>query len=342
MKFTDGFWPPRPGALLHNAREIDRVQQRGSSLVAVAPTKHVVKRGDTLNQPLLTVSVSAPIEDVLRVNVLHHAGRATPLRFDVTDAADASAVHVEGDTGEIVSGRLRASLTTGPAWNLAFTADGQTLTRNAAKSLAWADVAPNAAVETGPIELARPERTSYMFSQLDLGVGEAVYGLGERFGPVVKNGQTVDMWNYDGGTSSEQAYKNVPFYMTNRGYGVFVNDPGHVSFEVGSEAVERVQFSVKGESLEYFIIYGPTPKEILEKYTALTGRPAKVPAWTYGLWLSTSFTTDYDETTVNRFVDGMIERDLPLSVFHFDCFWMRGFNWCDFEWDPDVFPDPEG
>jgi alpha-D-xyloside xylohydrolase len=173
-------------------------------------------------------------------------------------------------------------------------------------------------------------------------VGELVYGLGERFGPVVKNGQSVDVWNADGGTSSEQAYKNVPFYLTNRGYGVLVNDPGHVSFEVGSEAVERVQFSVAGESLEYFVIAGDTPREIIERYTALTGRPAPVPAWSYGLWLSTSFTTDYDEATVMSFIDGMAERDLPLSVFHFDCFWMREFNWSDFEWDARVFPDPEG
>ena len=65
-----------------------------------------------------------------------------------------------------------------------------------------------------------------------------------------------------------------------------------------------------------------------------------MPAWSFGLWLSTSFTTDYDEATVTAFVDGMAERDLPLSVFHFDCFWMREFHWCDFEWDPATFPDP--
>ncbi|MPY12336.1 TIM-barrel domain-containing protein, partial [Arthrobacter bussei] len=93
---------------------------------------------------------------------------------------------------------------------------------------------------------------------------------------------------------------------------------------------ERVQFSVPGEALEYFVIHGPTPAEILERYTRLTGRPAHVPAWSYGLWLSTSFTTDYDEQTVAHFVDGMAERGLPLSVFHFDCFWMREFNWSDF------------
>jgi alpha-D-xyloside xylohydrolase len=111
---------------------------------------------------------------------------------------------------------------------------------------------------------------------------------------------------------------------------------------VGSESVERVQFSVPGESLEYFVIAGDNPKQILERYTALTGRPATVPAWSYGLWLSTSFTTSYDEATVTSFIDGMAERDLPLSVFHFDCFWMREFNWSDFAWDPRTFPDPVG
>src|SRR2546430_14077621 len=97
----------------------------------------------------------------------------------------------------------------------------------------------------------------YLHEQLGLGVGEAVYGLGERFAPLVKNGQGVDIWNEDGGTASEQAYKNVPFYLSNRGYGVLVNHPGRVSFEVGSEVVSRVQFSVPGQSLEYFVIYGP-------------------------------------------------------------------------------------
>jgi alpha-D-xyloside xylohydrolase len=182
----------------------------------------------------------------------------------------------------------------------------------------------------------------YLRDQLDLGVGRFVYGLGERFGPLVKNGQAVDIWNADGGTASEQAYKNIPFYLTNAGYGVFVNHPGLVSFEVASEAVGRVQFSVEGQVMQYFVIYGPSPKDILRKYSALTGRPARLPAWSFGLWLSTSFTTSYDEDTVTGFVDEMAARDLPLHVFHFDSFWMREFNWCDFEWDTRRFPDPRG
>jgi alpha-D-xyloside xylohydrolase len=94
--------------------------------------------------------------------------------------------------------------------------------------------------------------------------------------------------------------------------------------------------------LDYFVIYGPSPREVLSRYTALTGRPALPPAWSFGLWLSTSFTTDYDEATVTRFIEGMAERRLPLHVFHFDCFWMKEFHWCDFEWDRRVFPDPAG
>ena len=183
---------------------------------------------------------------------------------------------------------------------------------------------------------------NHVVEQLSLGVGEYVYGLGERFTAFVKNGQVVEIVNKDGGTASEQAYKNVPFYLTNRGYGVLVNETGPVSFEIASEKVARIQFSLEGESLEYFLIYGPTPKDVLRKLTALTGRPALPPPWSFGLWLSTSFTTNYDEATVSSFIDEMKRRDLPLHVFHFDCFWMREFEWVNFEWDPLVFPDPPG
>ena len=166
--------------------------------------------------------------------------------------------------------------------------------------------------------------------------------MGERFGPLVKNGQTVTIWNEDGGTTSDQAYKNIPFYLSSAGYGLLVNTPGKVEFEVATERVSQIQFSVAEEELDYYVFAGTDPKDILEKYTRLAGRPALPPAWSFGLWLSTSFTTHYNEKTVNEFVDGMRERDIPLSVFHFDCFWMKERQWCDFDWDREAFPDPEG
>lgn len=330
MKFTDGYWEILPGVTALYAQEARTVEERDGALVALAPTKRIQHRGDTLNRPTLTVRLTSPAEGVIRVRIEHHRGTRGRGGFDLPgdDGTLHGDVVVEGGVGTLTSGPLTATVRRGAPWSLEFTdADGRRLTGSGHRSVGYVTDASG---------------TPHVHEQLDLGVGEHVYGLGERFGPLVKNGQTVDVWNADGGTVSEQAYKNVPFYLTNRGYGVLVDDPGRVSFEVGSENVEKVQFSVEGESLEYLVVAGPTPKDVLDRYTALAGRPALVPAWSYGLWLSTSFTTDYDEATVTSFLDGFRDRDLPLSAFHFDCFWMREFRWTDFVWDPEAFPDPEG
>ena len=93
--------------------------------------------------------------------------------------------------------------------------------------------------------------------------------------------------------------------------------------------------------MEYFVMGGKTIADVLGVYTTLTGKPALPPAYTFGLWLTTSFTTNYDEETVSFFIDEMARRDIPLEVFHFDCFWMKEFNWCDFTWDKRMFPDPK-
>jgi len=350
VKFTDGFWKTRPGVMPLFAQEAYDIVAGQRSLTVTAPTKVIHGRGDTLNRPTLTVTLTSPLPNIVGVKIEHFQGLTEELGFDLVGAEPGhGVVSVTDAAGTLTSGELTATVATGAPWSLSFSAEDRILTSSGHQSIGYLRVGPEFEATSGIVAHTGTAGTApslkpaeYVHEQLALGVGELVYGLGERFGPLVKNGQAVDIWNADGGTSSEQAYKNVPFYLTNRGYGVLVNHPGHVSYEIGSESVERVQFSVAGESLEYFIIYGPTPKQILERYTALTGRPAAVPAWTFGLWLSTSFTTDYDEKTVSGFLDAMAQRDLPLSVFHFDCFWMREFNWCDFEWDPRTFPDPEG
>ena len=123
---------------------------------------------------------------------------------------------------------------------------------------------------------------------------------------------------------------------------VLVDTFGDLEFEIASEKVENVQFSVPGETLGYYIIAGGSPKGTVSKYCQLTGMPALPPAWSFGLWLTTSFTTNYDEETTSSFIQGMADRNIPLRVFHFDCYWMRAYRWCDFVWDPDTFPDPAG
>jgi alpha-D-xyloside xylohydrolase len=328
MKFTDGYWQIRPGMRPHYAAQVHEVTVEHDALTVYAPAGKLQERGHTVNQPLLTLRFSSPMENVIRVQVVHHKGKAAQKPEFAIYTQPSTQVSISNDEhcATLTSGNLTVRVNKGTDWLVEYLGGNQVITSSGWRALGFVD-AP-----TG----------RYIHEQLNLGVGECVYGLGERFTPFVKNGQVIELWNEDGGTSSELAYKNIPFYLTNRGYGVFVNHPERVSFEVASEKVERVQFSVEGESLEYFVIYGPTPKEILERYTALTGRPALPPAWSFGLWLSTSFTTDYDEKTVTSFIDGMAERDIPLHVFHFDCFWMREFHWTNLQWNPAFFPDPEG
>ncbi|WP_405666802.1 alpha-xylosidase [Streptomyces sp. NBC_01166] len=332
MKFTDGFWLMREGVRASYATEIRDLRVDPDRFTAYASVKRVAARGDTLNTPLITVECFSPAEGVIGVRTTHHAGRARrgpdfALLADDTTGPGAR-THRDGAVTELTNGPLTLRMDGDGPWGITFLdGDGRRLTGVDPKGTAFATT---------------PDGVHHMIAQLALEVGENVYGLGERFTPYVKNGQTVDIWQADGGTSSELAYKNIPFYLSSRGYGVFVNHPGKVSFEIGSESVGQVQFSVEDQSLEYYVVAGPTPKDVLSRYTALTGRPALPPAWSFGLWLTTSFCTSYDEETVTSFVDGMAERGIPLSVFHFDCFWMREYQWSDFLWDPEVFPDPEG
>jgi alpha-D-xyloside xylohydrolase len=329
MKFTDGYWNVKKGVSICNPVQIRDVQIKPDSITVFGACKHVQHRGDTLNAPLLTIEFSSPLADVIHVKIYHHLGGLDlGPHFNIYAAEDAEVQTGSAENHAFLqSGRLTVKINKTENWQIDYLYDGRRITGNSVKS-------------TGYIIDSDGKR--YMREQLDLGIGELVYGLGERFTPFVKNGQTVDIWNEDGGTSSEQAYKNIPFYITNRGYGVFVNHPEMVSYEIQSENASRAQFSVQGECLDYFVIGGASIKEVLQNYTRLTGRPALPPAWSFGLWLTTSFTTEYDEGTVNRFIDGMMSRNLPLHVFHFDCFWMKEYQWCDFIWDSAVFPDPAG
>ncbi|WP_017813915.1 MULTISPECIES: alpha-xylosidase [Paenibacillus] len=328
MKFTDGYWQIRKGYHMQHPVDIRDIVRKDNEVTLYAATKRIERKGDTLNGALIKATLSSPIPNVIKVTFNHHKGglNLSP-QFELAQQDHNLVIQDDEQALTVQSGELKATVTKNTGWNISFDYNDRHLTGS---------------VHKGPGYINGPEDSIFFREQLELGVGEYIYGLGERFTPFVKNGQTVDIWNEDGGTSSEQAYKNIPFYLSSKGYGVFVNHPEKVSYEIASENVSKVQFSVEGETLEYFIIGGSNPKEVLDNYTTLTGKPALPPAWTFGLWLTTSFTTDYDEATVNHFVDGMAERDLPLSVFHFDCFWMREYQWCDFKWDERMFPDPEG
>ena len=302
MKISDGNWLIQPGLNVTYPVQVFDVEQQGNDLVVYVAPRDVRERTWQLDTLMFTVRLFAPQEGIIGVRIEHFQGALNNGPHYPLNVLKDVKVEIENNAefAELKSGSVSVRVAKGEFWALDFLRNGQRITGSQLKN-------------NGYVQDTNTDR-NYVFERLDLGVGETVYGLGERFTALVRNGQTVETWNRDGGTSTEQSYKNIPFYLTNRGYGVLVNHPENVSFEVGSEKVSKVQFSVEGEYLEYFVIDGPTPKEVLNRYTQFTGRPALPPAWSFGLWLTTSFTTNYDEATVNSFIDGMAERDLPLAV----------------------------
>lgn len=336
MKYHNGCWILKEGYQCFSPKQAYEIRKTDTQLWIVAPTARIEKKGDTLGGVNLSVCITSPKEDVIRVQTFHHRGAAE--RGPSFELEGAEPAKLDCEIGDelitVKSGGLTLEININD-WAMTYRRGGEVLTFSGAKDLGY--VRQN---WTGEFYARR--EGAFMQEQLNLSVGELIYGFGEQFTPFVKNGQSVYMWNEDGGTSTEQSYKNIPFYLSSRGYGVFVNHPERVEFEVGSEQVKKVAFMVPGEKLDYFFFNGPTMKEALERYTDLTGKPSLPPQWSFGLWLSTSFTTSYDEETVMSFIDGMEERGIPLSVFHFDCCWMREFHWTDFIWDERIFPDPAG
>ncbi|MDE6635333.1 MAG: alpha-xylosidase, partial [Lachnospiraceae bacterium] len=303
MKFNHGHWQKEKGMeCLSPVEQYDTsFENDGTVLKICAPVRKIYNRGCTLNVPVITIRISIPAPGVYTIRLTHFEGQKGYVPSFCIDAVpEMLDVHCEG--GSTVIENDGAKLIIKEDMTMEFYQEERYLTRIKPKDIMYVRQDGHGEAYISPDDI------NYMCASTNLSVDEHIYGLGERFTAFVKNGQVVQMWNDDGGTSTQLSYKNVPFYMSDRGYGVFVNNTGKVEYEVGSEIAQRVQFSVLGESLEFSVICGADNeygrmKDVLVKYTGLTGRPPVLPAWSFGLWLSTSVTTDYDEKTVKGFID---------------------------------------
>ncbi len=336
MQYENGCWLLKEGVQAFWPKQALQVEIDAHKVRLLGPDKYITGHGATLGGVVLTLTVTTPAPEVIRIQTVHHAGGAAkgpefPLYLDPESPIDAEETE---DAVLIRSGSLTLTITKDP-FAMTFSRNGEVVAKSDRRDLAFVKENWTGLMYDTPGHC-------WMSERLSLSVDEQIYGLGERFGTFVKNGQTVVIRNEDGGTCTEQSYKNIPFFLSSKGYGVFVNHPETVEFEVGTEQVSRCGFAVRGESLDYFFFNGPDLRDVLRRYTDLTGKPALPAAWTFGLWLSTSFTTNYDSETVMSFINGMLDRGIPLSVFHFDCCWLRDFHWTDFVWDSKVFNDPAG
>ena len=170
---------------------------------------------------------------------------------------------------------------------------------------------------------------------------ECFAGTGERFTKMDLAGHTFQLKNQDGqGVNNRRAYKNIPFYLSSRMYGVFYHTSDYCKLSLADHSTRSVQFLADGAEVDAFLIGGSTPERVLYNYRSLTGFPTLPPMWSFGIWMSrmTYFSADEVEEICNR----LRKEHYPCDVIHLDTGWFRTDWLCEWKFNPERFPDPKG
>ena len=168
---------------------------------------------------------------------------------------------------------------------------------------------------------------------------EKIYGCGESFTRLNKRGQKLVLWTQDPhSTQTQDMYKPVPFYMSSRGYGVFMHTSAPVTCDFGHSYDQAATLYIGEDFLDFFIFLGG-PKEVLTEYTALTGRSPVPPLWTFGLWMSRI--TYGSEKEVRKVAKKMRAEKIPCDVLHLDTGWFDEEWRCDYKFSAARFPHPQ-
>ncbi len=176
-------------------------------------------------------------------------------------------------------------------------------------------------------------------ASMSLSPGEKIFGFGESFTEFNKRGQKVVLWVDDAnGTQNETMYKPIPFYMSSRGYGVFMHHTTPISVDVGKYYSPVNTMMIGDDELDLFYFIGD-PKDILDEYTDLTGKAPMPPLWTFGFWMSRI--TYFSEADGREVISKLREEKIPSDVIHFDTGWF-GVDWrADYIFPKDRFPNPK-
>lgn len=184
----------------------------------------------------------------------------------------------------------------------------------------------------------RPDRVTCAFhAQAD----ECFYGTGERFAKLDLSGRTIQLYNQDAqGVNNRRAYKNIPFYLSSEGYGMFLHTHCFAKLSLGDHSTRSAQLMADESVLDVFLIGGESPERILYGYRQLTGFPAMPPIWSFGTWMSRMTYFSADE--VNEICDRMRSEGYPCDVIHLDTGWFETDWLCEWKFNKDRFPDPKG
>lgn len=171
-----------------------------------------------------------------------------------------------------------------------------------------------------------------------LAPGEKLFGCGESFTRLDKRGQKVVLWANDAnGVETGRMYKPIPFFMSNRGYGMFVHTSAPATFDFGATFGNTNALLLGDDELDLFVFLG-APKDILNEYTTLTGKPPMPPLWSFGLWMSRI--TYYSEDETRAVAAKLRANRVPSDVIHLDTGWFETDWRCDYQFSKTRFKDP--
>ncbi|HEY1787560.1 MAG TPA: TIM-barrel domain-containing protein [Verrucomicrobiae bacterium] len=171
-----------------------------------------------------------------------------------------------------------------------------------------------------------------------LSPGEKIFGCGESFTSFDKRGQKIVLWADDAnGIQNQQMYKPIPFFMSNRGYGMFLHASTPMTLDFGNSFSGVNSMMVGDDELDLFVFLG-TPRQILDEYTKLTGKSPLPPLWSFGLWMSRC--TYNNENQVRDIASRLRANRIPCDVLHLDTGWFETDWECDYEFSKGRFPDP--
>lgn len=173
-----------------------------------------------------------------------------------------------------------------------------------------------------------------------LSPGERIYGCGESFTSLNKVGQKVNLSVVDPqGPETDGMYKPVPFYFSNRGYGIFMHTSAPATADFGASYIGAQRLFMGDETMDFFVFFGE-PKQILNEYTNVTGKSPMLPLWTFGTWMSRI--SYFSQKEGLEIAHQLRANRIPADVIHFDTGWF-GVDWqCDYQFAKDRFKDPVG
>jgi len=310
------------------------------AVVAAQEVQGVVLNGTTKANKPVTITVRMVAPGVVRV--LLEGAYHDPTRVTLTKPQPENTTSIAIETTEqavkLASAQVTVEIQLNPFHMTYCGPDGQVFLDQDYDDSSVTDV-----LMTLPFGMSEIERRTVAFhDSFKLEPDEHFYGFGEKFTDLDKRSQRIEMWNYDAyGANTEHAYKNVPFFISTRGYGIFVDSVTFVNFDMGHGSHSVFSLIVPDTALDYYVIAGPDPKTILTRYASLVSFPILPPKWAFGFWMSSGFAGDNADEVLSR-ARSLREYGIPTDIMHLDCYWQRFGRWSEMLWDTAMFPDPAG